>query len=83
MIIIGLAALKYFLNWDIFDAAESDQGKSTILYIRDLFNTLWSYIGAPLTFVWSEIFWPILYVAWQNFQAFIDWARMTAQASPQ
>lgn len=79
LIIIGLAALKYFLNWDIFDAAESDEGKSTILYIRDLFNTVWGYIGKPIMFVWESVLKPLIMVFWETLQAFIGWARLNAQ----
>ena len=75
MILIGLAALKYFLNWDIFDAASSDQGQSTIGYIRNIINTTWSYIGAPVAWIWNQIVWPLLGAAWQSFQGFVDWAR--------
>ena len=78
IIIIVLAALKYFLNWDIFDAASSAQGQGTIAYIRDIVNTVWSYIGNPVMFVWNNIFWPILNLAWQSLQAFIEWGRTNA-----
>jgi len=79
LIIIGLALLKYFLNWDIFDAAESDEGKSTILYIRDIFNAIWGFIGTPVTFAWESVLKPLITVFWQTFQAFVDWARYNAQ----
>lgn len=78
LIIIGLAALKYFLNWDIFDAANSEQGQGTIGYVRDIINTIWKYIGAPLTFIWNQIFWPILELGWKSFQAFVEWGRSNA-----
>lgn len=77
--IVALALLKFFLNWDIFDAAASEQGRSTIGYLRDLFNTIWSYIAAPVTFVWSQILWPLLEMIWLNFQAFLEWGRETAE----
>ena len=79
LVILGLAALKYFLNWDVFDAAESEEGKSTILYLRDLFNTVWGYIGTPVTFAWESVLKPLIMVFWQTLQAFIDWARVNAQ----
>jgi len=72
---VALAALKYFLNWDIFDAAGSDQGQSTILYIRNIVNTIWSYIGAPVVFIWERVIWPIISLAWRNFEHFIEWGR--------
>lgn len=69
---VALVLLKFFLNWDVFDAAASDQGKSTMLYARDLINLIWSYIGKPVVFVWERIFWPILHLAWENFQNLIE-----------
>ena len=72
VIIIALGLLKYFLNWDIFDAAASDQGQSTIGYIRNILNTVWSYIAEPALFVWHKIFWPILSLAWNNLQILIQ-----------
>jgi len=53
--IIALALLKYFLDWSIFDAIESEQGRSTIKYIRDILNIIWSFISVPLTFIWNKI----------------------------
>jgi len=73
--IIALAALKYFLNWDVFDAASSDQGQSTILYIRNIINIIWSYVAAPVLFIWERIIWPLLSLAWNNLQNFIEWGR--------
>jgi hypothetical protein len=55
LIIVALAAFKYFFNWSIFDAIESEQGKSTIKYIRDVLNTSWAYIKVSIMFVWQKI----------------------------
>ena len=79
LIIIGLAALKYFLNWSIFDAAESEQGRSTIIYVRDVINIVWSYLAEPLTFLWNEAVWPLIDMFWQALQAFIEWGRANAK----
>ena len=78
VVVAGLAALKYFLNWDVFDAAASDQGQSTILYLRNVINFVWSYIETPLKFAWNEVIWPLLNLAWQSLQAFLDWGRENA-----
>lgn len=75
IVLIALVLLKYFLNWDIFDAASTEQGKSTILYIRDVVNLVWTYISAPVIFIWQRIVWPIVDIAWNNFNNFIDWGR--------
>jgi len=55
LFIIALALLKYFFNWSIFDAAETDEGKSAILYIRDILNFIWYYIEAPVKWIWQRI----------------------------
>jgi hypothetical protein len=71
LIIVALALLKYFFDWSIFDAAASEQGRGTISYIRDVLNTIWSYISTPVIFIWSQIIWPILEFTWQAFQALL------------
>lgn len=73
LIIIALALLKYFFNWSIFDAAASEEGRSTIAYIRDILNLVWSYLAAPVTFVWNEAVLPLLKLAWQSLQALLEW----------
>lgn len=79
LVIVALILLKFFLNWDVFDAASTDQGKSTILYARDLFNLIWHYIAAPVMFIWSEIVWPILSLAWNNFREIINMGQHAGQ----
>lgn len=59
LIIIGLALLKYFFNWSIFDAAASEEGRGTISYIRDVLNTVWRYIETPVEFAWNEVVKPL------------------------
>lgn len=81
LIILALILLKYFLNWDIFDAAASDQGQSTILYIRKVFNAVWDVIAAPVLFIWNGILHPLLDMIWQNFLAFIKWGQDTASGA--
>ena len=78
VIIAGLGALKYFLNWDIFDAAASDQGQNTIEYLRSVINYIWFYIEVPVKFTWNEILWPLIDLFWQTFQAFIEWGKNNA-----
>lgn len=60
LIIIALAALKYFLNWDVFDAAATEQGRGTISYIREVVNFIWSWIKLPVKFIWSQVVWPLI-----------------------
>jgi len=54
LIIIALALLKYFLNWSIFDALESERGRETLNYIREVFAVVWSYIRVPVLFLWQK-----------------------------
>jgi len=55
LIIIALALLKYFFDWSIFDAAASEKGRDTINYIREILNTIWSYIRTPVLFIWRQV----------------------------
>jgi hypothetical protein len=53
LIIIALILLKYFLNWSVFDAASTEQGHDTIIYIRDVLNTAWNYIVVGAKYLWN------------------------------
>ena len=51
VIIIALAALKYFFDWSIFEAAGTSEGQGTLAYVKDLLVwmkdavvTVWHYI---------------------------------------
>lgn len=72
LIILALAALKYFLDWDIFDAAATEEGQGTISYIKKVLDAIWSYIGSPVTWAWDKVFWPILQLGWESLQKFIE-----------
>lgn len=78
LIIIALVLLKYFLNWSVFQAAATPQGQETVSYTHQIFNTIWSHVATPLTFVWERIFHPILSLAWSNFENFLSWGKMNA-----
>lgn len=60
VLVIALALLKYFFNWSIFDALESERGRDTVFYIRNVLNTLWSYLEAPVKYIWNEIVLPLI-----------------------
>lgn len=60
LIIIALALLKYFLNWSIFEAAATPQGKETVGYTQNIVSTIWSYLSVPFHFVWDRILSPLL-----------------------
>ena len=55
LLVIALALLKYFLNWSIFDAIESERGRETVSYIREVLDVVWSYARTPVLFVWQKI----------------------------
>ena len=63
LIIIGFAALKYFFNWSIFDAAASEEGRGTVSYIRQILDFLWSILAVPVKFIWTEVVWPLISLA--------------------
>src|SRR4051812_26261331 len=78
LIIVGLGLLKYFLNWDVFDAAATDKGHTTIGYVRQIINSIWSVVGYPLMKVWYYALHPLLDMIWNNFMAFIHWGQDNA-----
>jgi hypothetical protein len=78
LVIVGLGLLKYFLNWDIFDAAASEQGQSTISYVRQVVDSIWSVIGYPVTVAWNEVIHPVFTLAWNNLKAIIEWGMESA-----
>lgn len=75
LIIIGLALLKYFFNWSIFDAAASEEGRGTISYIRDVLNTVWRYIETPVKFAWNEVVKPLFSFALDSLRMLVQEGR--------
>ena len=75
LIIIALALLKYFLNWDIFDAAASDEGRTTISYIKDVIDTAWAVIETPVRFAWDEVVKPIFSFAFDALKGMLEEGR--------
>lgn len=55
LIIVAFILLKYFFD----------------LEPRAAIDLVWSYISKPAIFLWDHIIWPILDLAWRNFQALI------------
>jgi len=80
LIIIGLALLKYFLNFDVFAAADSQHGQETIGYTGQIIRTIWSYISTPVGFAWNEIVVPILKLCWATFEHFISWSNQNLES---
>jgi hypothetical protein len=72
LIIVALGLLNYFFDWSIFEFLSSDKGQGTVSYLRDVISTGWSYISAPVTFIWEEIIWPVLQFSWRSFQLMIE-----------
>lgn len=81
LIIIALALLKYFFDWSIFDALASEEGRSTVGYIREVLTTIWSYIATPVTFAWKMVIKPLLDLAWDTFLYFLEWGRANLNTS--
>lgn len=75
IIIVALALLKYFLNWDIFDAAASEEGRTTISYVRDVIDTVWSIIETPVRFAWDEVVKPIFSFAFDALKGMLEEGR--------
>lgn len=66
VIILALAAAKYFFDWSIFDAAASPEGQGTVIYIRRILDTIWYYIGYPVTWIWNQILEPLINLGWDK-----------------
>ena len=66
MIIVALAAAKYFFGWSIFDAAASQEGQGTVVYIRKVLDTIWHYIGFPVTWTWNAVLEPLVDLGWEK-----------------
>lgn len=60
LIIIALAALKYFFDWSIFDAAASEEGRATIDYVKNVLSFIWKYLSVPVNYIWGEVLQPLL-----------------------
>ena len=75
LIIVALALLKYFFNWSVFDAAASEQGQGTISYIRDVLNTVWSYIEVPVRYAWNEVVKPLFSFTFDSLRQLIGEGR--------
>jgi hypothetical protein len=69
--IIALALLKYFFDWSIFEASATPQGQETVSYTRNLIDTIWHYLQAPIAWIWNNILWPILGFVWRAFENLI------------
>ena len=78
LIIIGLALLKYFFNWSIFEAAATPQGQETVSYTHQVINTIWSHLNVPFHFVWDKILAPLFSVFWNTLKDFISFSHNTA-----
>lgn len=72
--IISLALVKYFFNWSLFEAIDSERGQATVDYIHKLVDAIWAYISTPVIFIWTRIIWPILSLLWETFLAFLSWS---------
>lgn len=55
IIIVALALVNYFWGWSIFDAASSEKGSATLNYVKELLTTIWSYLKAPVAWIWARI----------------------------
>ena len=78
LIIIGLALLKYFFNWSIFEAAATPQGQETASYTHRVISTIWSHLSVPFHFIWDKILAPILNIFWNTIKDFISFSQKAA-----
>ena len=43
ILVIALAGLKYFFDWSIFDALNSEQGRATVSYTKEVLKHLQAF----------------------------------------
>ena len=55
LIIVALMALKYFFDWSIFDALNSEAGRNTVEYIKEVIFTVWNFIQDWTLLIWDKI----------------------------
>lgn len=75
LIIIALALLKYFLDWSVFEAAATPKGHETLNYVKELVDTMWSFLSVPFGVLWHQILLPLLSWSWEFFQKYIIFGR--------
>ena len=51
IIIIGLALLKFFFDFSIFDILEMDRGRATLEYVKELLKGLWDGVLELLAYI--------------------------------
>ena len=81
--IVALALLKYFFNFDVFEASKTSLGQSTVGYVKSIIDIVWHYIATPVSFIWSRVVWPVLSLAWNNFHTLIEMGQKSGTTLPQ
>lgn len=78
LLIVALALLKYFFDWSIFEAATSEQGRKTVIYIKEVIGYVSSYFTIFFSSVWNKIIWPVFQFIWPSLQTLFQWGRTNA-----
>ncbi len=55
LIIIALALAKYFFDWSIFDAINSENGRETIEYMKNVIDVSWNWIKTNVMALYGKI----------------------------
>jgi hypothetical protein len=79
LLVLALILAKYFLNWSVFEAAQTPQGQNTVSYTSQIFHTIWAYVSIPFLFLWNNVLWPVLLLAWKSFQLFLNMGHVISQ----
>lgn len=51
LIIVGLALLKYFFDWSIFEFLSSAQGREVFQYVKDIFTWIKEAIVSLINYI--------------------------------
>lgn len=72
LVIVAIIFLSY-LGFDLKKIFTSAMVQKNFSYVTEFLKTLWAgYLSKPFTFVWGEMFKPLMELMWKAFLAGID-----------
>ncbi len=77
LIVLALAGLKFFFNFNVLDFFRSPGFVSVISYIKEFFEIIWfKYIGGAFWYIWNNIvidlIWNTLVQAFSILKTWVD-----------
>lgn len=64
IVVIGLALLKYFFDWNIIEFLKSPKVIETFYYIKKFIVLIWDkFVATPASFLWNDI---VINIIWKT-----------------